>query len=556
MNKFLIGIAFLITTNASAQDLFLQTRVEQNTLSSLVDKSRVLLNNADIGDHLKGVIDFKDDITFSIDELIHDPDFLTFKDVFSSVFKLDLKNAVIRIRIPKIGYQIEELHAKPLNIAVQDPILDLGITAFIKGYTTTLNEGLDLDLMINNPKSNKLESYLTAHLAPTTINIPNTIEPLSFNIDFEVKRDQEFKYNLKNYDLTSIPDYINRHIKDLSITESDKKVPISSESISVNPVTVKLSNLTRTLNFDTFKPILQKKFDVIISSIISKLGLSLQDSIGPMVLKAAFSDTTRSDLIIQNDHIYTRYLTSSFSQPASNQLKLGVTGEVCTADLFKQFNDQCNQHVNFPAPVRVISEEDHQKANEEISESLSLGNSDLVLSMSEEYINRLLYSTIQAKLWNDTLDKQHLTLGPKGAFLIFNQRTATPELFLDVIYSGDGKGVQGLLVNKNKPLRFPLKINTSIDFINQNGIPHMIIKTNKVLSTIDEIILGVPEYDLPSHLIPMFKKKIAKMVLKMSADIEGQTAVDMDLPILKNIDLEKTLHEASPFGRLNLFFKL
>ena len=78
----------------------------------------------------------------------------------------------------------------------------------------------------------------------------------------------------------------------------------------------------------------------------------------------------------------------------------------------------------------------------------------------------------------------------------------------------------------------------------------------KRMPTPNEIINGIPQYDLPSHLIFGLKKKVARMILEMSSKIEGQTAIDLDIPVLKNIDLEKSWHEASPFGRLNLFFKL
>ena len=498
-----------------------------------------------------------DDVTLTMDDLSHDPDFYKLRTVFSSVFKLDLTHATVRIRIPKINYQIEKLHTKPLGINVQDPLLDLNLKAYIGGITTSLSAGLDLDLMIQNPKSNKAESYLSAHLSPTTIIVPDTIEPLSFNLQFETKRDQqEFNYQLKNYDLTSVPEYIDRHMNELSILETNKNVPISAQSISVNPVIVRLGSLTRTIDFDVFKPILQKKLNQIITLIMTSLGKSLQLEIGPQILKNIFSNKTRSDLVVKNDHVYTRFLTSSFSQPVPDQLFLGVTGELCTTELFQQYHEQCNQQSIFPAPVRIISKEDQQKAADEVTENLAQAKSDLVLSMSEEYLNRLLHVTIQANLWNDSLEKQHLALGPKGAFLVFDKRTATPELYLDILYAGEGKGVESLLVNNSRPLRFPLRISTELDFISVDGIPHMIIKTEKILSSANEIINGIPKYDLPSHLIFGFKKAIAKMILKMSAEIEGQTALDLDLPILKDIELEKTWHEASPFGRLNLFFKL
>ena len=545
----------LLSSTANAQDIFLQTRLEERTLTALIDKTRVLLNNSNIGDQMAGEIAFKDDINFPLDEITTDVDYPKFRDLISTVFKIDLKNAVIRVRIPKIGYKVEKLSAAPLNLSVSDPLLDLGVTASIHGITTSLDAGLDLDLMIPNQVTKKNDSYLTAHVDPTTIIVPNTIEPMSFGIQLEAHRDQFFTYNLKSYDLSAVPDFVNNHLKDFEILNIEKNIPLSAQNIAINPVIVRLGDLSRTIDFDVFRPIVQKRLDKIITLVFAKIAESLQTKIGPNILKSVFAAKTASDLVIKNDSLYTRFVTANFSQPAPNQLYLGVNGELCTAESYKQNHEQCTQQEKFPDPVRLVSDGDRSNAKLEIMESLARGDSDLVLSLSEEYLNQLLSITIDANLWDSSLSAQHLALGPKGAFLVLNERTQTPELYLDVLYQGQG-GAEGLIVNVNHPLRFPLRISTAMSIINVGGIPHLIIKTNKVLSENDDIINGIPEFDLPSHLIPGLRKKISKMVLKMSAQIEGQTAMDLDLPVLKNIDLEKTWHEASPFGRLNLFFKL
>lgn len=556
MSKMIWGLLLFLSSSALAQDLFLQSRIEERTLSALVDKTRVLLNNSEISDGMSGELPYQDDVNYTLNEFTSDPDYLKFRDVFASVFNLDLANAVVRIRIPKVGYRIEKLHAKPLGMNVQDPFLTLDVTSYIKGLTTTLSAGVDMDLMIVNPKTNKAESYLTAHLAPTTITVPNTLEPIAFNLQFETKRGEAFTYNLKSYDLQQIPAYVNRHLKEFTIVETEKNAPISADSLTVNPVVVRLSKLTRTVEFESFKPLLQKRLDAIITAIVSKLGQSLQNKIGPKILSSVFSNKTRSDLIVENEYLYTRFLTSSFSQPVSDQLHLGVTGELCTAESYRQYHEQCNEHGNFPAPVRSISEGTRQKANTEVTEHLARGNSDLILSLSEEYLNRLLHITIQANLWNESLEKDHLAVGPKGAFLVFDKKTNQPELYLDLLYLGEGKGLQSLIVNERKPIRFPLRISTSLEFKDVDGIPHMILKTLKVLSDQYEVINGISEYGLPSKLVRGFKKKVARMILEMSVEVENQVAVDLELPVLKNIDLEKSWYEASPFGRLNIFFKL
>jgi len=239
----------------------------------------------------------------------------------------------------------------------------------------------------------------------------------------------------------------------------------------------------------------------------------------------------------------------------SNQLSFGITGELCTQQQYQIFGLNCNRNNPAPKPIREIAVQDRINATNEISQSLSNGSSDLVLSISEEYLNRMLSTTIQAELWNEVLAENHVKLGPKGAFLVLNQATSTPELFIDLLYFGEGKGMEKIIINPRRPLRFPLRISTSLEFKNHNNIPHLMIRTQEVTSTLNEIINGIPEYELPSRLIPGLKKKIARMILAMTKEINGKTAVDLDLPVLKDIDLSKTKLQSSSFGRLNILYR-
>ena len=548
--KKLITIAALLACSATqAQDLVLQTRIEQNSLDAMINRTRVILKNTQIGDMLKGDVDFNRDFFFTLKEMSKGKNFDKFRDIFSNVFKLDLKNARIRIRIPKIGYELENLSVKPVSLEVNDPDLELGLTAYLKGLKTSLTGGIEMDLMIANPKTGEEESYLTAKLNPTTLEIPSTLEPVSFDVKFETKRDQEFIFNLKEYNLNEIPGFVQSNLSAFNVTDTVLNKPLSADSIQVNPVIVRLNTLSRSVSFDSFKPLIQERLDEIVSGVISKISVSLKNTIGPKVLKTVFSNKSKSNFIIENKSIYSRLITSSFSEPAENQLSFGMTGEICTAESYQLIGAQCAaDSLNF-VPVRKISKETNEKAIAEISENLGRDESDMVLS------NRVLNTTVKANLWNTVLAKKNLKIGPKGVFIVLNKQTGNPEIYLDAIYKGDGKGLKKYLINEKKPLRFPLRISTNLSFTNVEGTPHLLVQTSKVVSTQDEIINGISEYGLESKLIRGFKKRVANMILEMSSEINGQNAIDLELPVLKESNIEKTRIEASANGRLNLFFK-
>ena len=568
MKQMVFIFAVLFSVNSHAQplpsplaspsadyDLFLQSRMDEKTFSWLIDKTRIILNNNEIDDRFAGEADFPDDPTFTMDELSQDPNYIHLSEMIASTFKVDLKKAVLRLRISKLKYKVDTIHATPLELSVNDPHLDLRALAEVSGIYLELPEGISIDFMIPNPTTGVLESYFTAAIDPASLNIPSSLPALPIEVKFRALRDQDFKLSLLSSNLDQVPTYVKANEKSLVIQSSKKNMPIGADDMHINPIVVKLNQMTRTIEFDPFKPLIQKKMPQIMTQILIRLSDVVKTTLGPRLLETIFSSSVSSGFSVSNKGLYAHYSTTQFNQPDPLQLLLGVTGDLCTSETYTQYHEQCVLHEPKVEPVRTISDEDHQSALTEVKDAISSGDADVALSVSEAYLNRLLRTTIDAKLWDDSLTQQHLSIGPKGAFVVFNEKTQSPQLYMDILYVGDS-GLQSVIINNRHPLRFPLRISTALSFTNVDGIPHLVLKTEKILSDQNEIMNGLPEYGLPSHLLRGFRRKIAAMVLKMAPQIEGQTALDMQIPVFKNIGLEKTHYEVSKSGRLNLYFKL
>jgi hypothetical protein len=555
----LAGLALIgVSLPAHAQtptDIVMQTRTEKHSLNWLIEKTRLILNNAQVTDLLTGEATIDTQPVFVLEEMTDQTEIFKLREVLARVFKTDLKTAHIRLRIPKVFYQLEKLLVDPKGLDVQDPKVLLALQVGIQGLTTRLTEGLAADVMLANPKTGTLESFLSAHIDPVYLRIPQDLPPLPFDVEFETLIEQGFRFSLKNYDTTKIPAYVENHKSQLKILSALSDEPVSTRHIKIHPVVVRLNHLSRSVDFESVKPIIQKRLDLMIGKILSLLGASLEKSLGPKLLKMVFSNNTRSDLMVSNDYIYTRYASSRFSKPAQDQFALGIRGDLCTTSGFKQFQESCVQHVEPYEPVRTLTDLEKQKGLDSITETLAQNRADLVVSIHEDYINRLLKTTIDADLWDEKLAEDHLSLGPKGVFTVFNQKTQKPEMFIDLYYSGD-KGVERIFINDRRPIRFPLRMSTSISFVLKDKVPHMIIKTEKLLSDAQEIIQGIPEYELESRLVRLFRKKIAKMIIKMAQKLEGQVAIDLDFPIMKEVGLENTTYEVTPYGRLNWLFRI
>ncbi len=537
-------------------DLVLQTRLSEESLSWLINKTRVILNDTHLPDGLAGTVKFSTPTEFTLENLSTDERYQKFMSMFAGLFHIDTTAAKLQLVIPEISYKIDTIYAKPLDLGVKDPILNLKAQAMLSGVYVELPKGLTVNLILPDQRTKEPKAFLTATIDAISILIPPSAPPVVFDVNFQTIRDREFTFKLVDSNFDQLPIYVRANQDKFVLTDTEKHSTLSADSIHVAPITLELgSDLTRTFEFETFKPVLQANFHKLIASILGLLGDSIKESLGKTILTSVFSSKIQSGLEASTADLYALYNTSHFSQPDSSQLSLEIDGTLCTGKNFKDFHEECVKHEDPIEPVRAIEDADHQGGLDEIKLNLAAGKEDVAVSVSEEYLNRLLKTTIDAGLWDENMKKNHLGIGPRGAFIILKEKTKTPELFMDVLYTGEGGALESIIVSPRHPLRFPLRISAGLNFIEKNGIPYLVIKTDKVLSDQEEIIDGIPEYGLPSHLIFALKKKIARLILEQAQGIEGQTALEMDLPMFKDVGLEHSTYEVSPHGRINLYFK-
>jgi hypothetical protein len=558
--KFLVAGAIVATSvagiaRAATDDLILQSRLDQKSLSWLIDKTRVIMANADLSDGLTNTVNLPDDPQFGLSDISSDPGFAEVRTLMTQVFHVDMAGAVLRVRIPKIYYKIASIKANPKILSVNDPVLAMTATAMLSGLDIGLVQGVQIDLMIPNKITHVMQSYMTATVEPTSVSIPTTLPPVTFDLSFQAIRDQRFHFNLTSYNLDALPKYVKDHEQELVIQANSTHQALTVDQIKVNPVIVRLGPFSRTLTFDSFKPLIQRKLNDILGQVILGVGVSLKTTLGPQVLNTVFSLSTTSDLEASTDAMYVRYDVANFAQPAHDQLAFAIAGSMCTPDLYKSMQGACTEQEPALIPNRVITDSDRMLAKNEITAKLASGDADVVASVTEEYVNRLLKTVMGEASWTSQLAASFLSFGDKGAFVVFNRATTTPDLILDLKYSGDGSFPEKLFINENHPLHFPLRMSTSLAFSVRDGKSFLTLNTENVLSDVDEIINGLPEYGMSSTLIWGLKRKVAKMIIKMAGE-QGKQAIDMELPMFKNVGLEHTFYEVSPYGRVNLYFKL
>jgi hypothetical protein len=574
---------------SSPDDLYLQARVDAPSVNWLIDRIRKILNQtppetptvetpittnqtADklSGDGFKGSIKIGT-LDFPLKDLLKDPSYQSFFSVFSSVFSRDLSLAKLRMKLPVLNYDVKKLVAEPTHFEVKDPILTFEAKAGVSGITVQIPKGISIELIlpseINRKKSQTPPTeqvYLAASIDSPSIDIPESLPPLPLTLGFTATRSKELSFKVNHYDLSDAPRYVQQYQSSFILRAGSDQSPIAVSHIQVNPVIVRLNNMNRSIDFDSFKPIIQAKFNSLIALLLTELGKSMQTSIGPNILKTIFSQAITTRVGVKNESLYTQFGIAFIDQPVKDQLRLQSNGGHCTAAAYEKYKEDCVLHEPELKPVRVISDVDKKRSEQEIIDRLASKQSDVALSVSEHYLNRLLRGTIDAKLWDEVLKENGLQLGPKGAFVVLNQKSQNPELILDLIYSDRvylkfplRVQTEILLASKSAPVDviYPLKSSSQPKKQIIAEIPTLEIKIKDILSTPDEIIHGLPEYEMNSRLIRGLRKKLAKIILNLASDIKGTSVLMLDLPEFRGVGIENSDLKVSEFGRLNLYFK-
>lgn len=534
-------------------DIYVQSKVDGPTLNWLLDRTRTVLNNTAGTDYFTDTISLEKDTIFTYDELVKSNGFKDLAKLINSAFKTKIENAQLRLRIPKIFYQVEKARVNPTSVKIEDPFMKLSTYAEVSGISVKMPEDIFMDLMLWNEKTQKHETFLTAKLETPFIGVPKTLPALPFYFDFKLERKQQIEMALDGHNLSLLPGYVAQYQDQFTITAGKNPSPLSIHHITVNPVTVRLNQMSRTFTFDAFKPVVASKIPGLLKMVLNEVGEALQTSIGPSILKGIFNNTLTNTVAINSSLIYTEYNVAKIEAAGSNQLRIAIQGEHCTGELYEKHGKDCVQYEGIRQPVREQTLEDKEQARREIDQKIDSGNADIALSIGEEYFNRLIHTTTKTDVWSKILEEENMQLGPQGAFMLFDKANKDPVLVLDLKYDDKVR------------LRFPLRISTQMAIVGKQTIlengspgplgPYLVVRIGKVLSTTQEIIHGIPAYDLKSKLLPIFKKKIAKMILKMAAKLENTVALELKLDSLQGAGVENMFYELSPYGRLNVYFK-
>ncbi len=238
---------------------------------------------------------------------------------------------------------------------------------------------------------------------------------------------------------------------------------------------------------------------------------------------------------------------SSF--PDTNDLLITVNGDFCAQDPYKAFLGECLFHkVTQTAPTR-LTEDMYNKSIKVVRDIMLEKDFDMMASISEDYLNRMLASTIDAGLWNQPLQEAGISFGPKKMLLRLGAKGRAGTLILDGVYKTNT--IERIGTGSSK-IQFPLVLDVSFRIEKQECLPVLVVKVESVNTTDSVLLDGVKEFGFESNVrkIPRFKKNVLKAMRKSLVPFGGKDMFAIPIKELRNMSLQAADFRSDGMGRM------
>lgn len=322
----------------------------------------------------------------------------------------------------------------------------------------------------------------------------------------------------------------------------------------VPPIQIKIGNKSLDFSPEKIKALLVKKEKGLKGLLLAQFAAQLSQGMGERALKVMEQYKLKKDYWIDAE-IETAFKLLKFkSHVVDNHVEIVSSGDFCTMENYKSLGVNCTQNRKTLLPNSRITPTLHRNSMLFMKELIDRNDAAIVLSASEDYVNKLLVSTFDAGLWSETLKEYKFELGPGKMVARMDEQGETVSLYLDVVKKI--KGAQRIALGAEM-IRFPLVMKASIKIENQGRTPIIIVKAEDV-DLSDELLLnGRPDLGMESNIKELrMKKKVLATIKKELAAAKGEILMDLKYPELRGMGLENTYFKSDGSGRIHAYLRL
>ena len=521
-------------------DILIQSKVDQVWSSYLIDRLRTLFANTQVEDPFN--IQFKNDEVVTSAILPSDlaPDQ---KELFTELalsMGMDIDQSKIQVVTKGLSYNVAKVSPSIRPVMADGHLLGLqsDLDLSFSGVQVAAQE-VDLSLMVAPKEGGAPFEYLKVALIKPLVHVdPTAVLDFSCRLMPVVAETMSFKVLQSSF--VDLQDFL---------LKNDTKVAFSPGVVSMDPITLHVGPRTHVITAEKVSKIIDQNQMVIKKLLINQFAEALTTGLGDSFLKLIFDQPYATDVWLPSE-VYSKIKVNSIRDANVDEMAVDLSGSFCGAADFKKYGDSCDQFEKFWPDVRTTAHDRLKVSKAMMTDVLAAKNANLVASVSEQYINRLVRKTIEMGLWKDVLPKG-ADIGPLGGFLILDEAGDSFNFYLDLLYTGShfDKAVIG-----KKTLRIPVSMKVSMKIVNHDvdgkSVPAISFIVHSADTSMDFLMKGLPEYGLVSDMPHLrFKKKIAAAMTKELSPYYEKEILKIDFPVITGLGLEQAVFRSDGQGR-------
>ncbi len=339
------------------------------------------------------------------------------------------------------------------------------------------------------------------------------------------------------------------------LVANPKAIDLDYKKIVIPEVSLKIGNKVIKFSKTKIEKLIRDNHEAIKGILIAQVATMLKTNTAEAAFKVLEQYKLNKEYWLDSPSIKSQIMIGSFvSSNSGDNIGINMPGDFCTNQKFNQLQKQCTVNKVTQTAGTRLNNKLHKESVLVMKDLMDSGEANIVASISEDYLNKLLVTTYDAGLWKAALDEAGVALGPNKVIMRLNKRGDSGTLIMDVIYKPSK--IEKLLTG-SKEIRFPLVLEVAVRIEKHDNEPVVIIRLNDVDTTDQTLIHGRPEDGMVSTVRDArFKGKIAKAIRTKLSVLRGKDVLELRYPEFQGLGLDKVDFLSDGNGRMNAIMRL
>ena len=551
MNWSALILSFLIiSTQVEAKafkspDILIDSRLDYDWSSVLISKFRLLLKNYNMNDPFAGR--FPETIVLNeseVGELLPRESKNLIRD-FGDAIGLSVLNAKTKVQMQGFSYDVKGFKTDlKASEALKDGLV-IG-TDFSASRVSLSAEKVSLSLVIPSQGASNTP-VLTVDIINPSVNASEE-KLVNFFAKIKIQDNKDF-YKLiiqkANFDQMAN-----------GLLKNPDSLELNYDRIVIPKVSLKIGNKTVNFSPEKIERLLRNNHQAIKGILLAQVASLLRSNTTEAALKVLEQYKINKEHWLGTSLIQSQFEIGEFSSSLSGEnIEVNMPADFCTAAKYDQLKKQCIHNKTTKTASSRLNGELHNKSVGIMKEIMETEDANIVASISEDYLNKLLVTTYDAGLWKETLAEAGVELGPNKVILKLDKQGDSGTFIMDVVYKPTKTEK---LLTGSKIIRFPLVMDVAVRIEKHDNEPVVIIRLNGVDTSDDTLFNGRPADGLISTVkdVPRFKKKVASAIRDRVSGLNNKDIIELRYPEFSGLGLDKVDFLSDGNGRMNAIMRL